>query len=144
MERAIERTLEELGPAQGGEVSLSLVTDSEIRELNRAFRGIDRVTDVLSFAQREGAAGPVPPEAPEPLGDVVIAIPRARRQAQEYGHALEREVAFLAVHGTLHLLGYDHEEPLDEEEMNRWAERILGELELSRGADPSPSPPGTL
>lgn len=143
MERAIERTLESLGPPGGAEVSLSLVSDTEIRGLNRSFRGIDRVTDVLSFAQREGEGPPVPAtDGPEALGDVVIAIPRARRQALEYGHSLEREVAFLAVHGTLHLLGQDHQEPAEEEEMNRWTERILSELDLQRLPDPSPSPPG--
>lgn len=140
VERAIERTLEALGPPTGAEVSLSLVSDAEIRGLNRIWRGIDRVTDVLSFAQREGE-GLVGPDSdgPEALGDVIIAIPRARRQAREYGHGLVREVAFLAVHGTLHLLGLDHQESAGEEEMNNWTERILSELGLQRSPDPSPS-----
>lgn len=139
MEAAIELTLSRLGPPGGAEVSLSLVSDREMRELNRAYRGRDRVTDVLSFPQREGEELAGPGDVPEPLGDVVIAVGRARRQAREYGHSLEREMAFLAVHGTLHLLGLDHGDAAGEEEMNGWAERILAEIGLQR-PEPSGSP----
>ena len=87
------------------ELSLLLVSDREMHRLNHAWRGKDRPTDVLAFAQAEGPGG-----APEGLlGDVVISVDTARRQAIELGHSPGREAARLLVHGLLHLLGYDHE-----------------------------------
>ena len=87
------------------ELSLVLVSDREMRALNRRWRGRDRPTDVLSFAQREGPGG-----APDGvLGDVVISVAPARRQAAERGSTLAREADRLLIHGVLHLLGYDHE-----------------------------------
>ncbi len=77
-----------------------------MRSLNRRFRGIDRTTDVLSFSLREGAFGGLRPNA---LGDIVISVPRAERQAREAGHPLGREIEILLIHGLVHLLGYDHE-----------------------------------
>jgi len=87
------------------ELSILLCGDEEIRELNRVYRNKDRATDVLSFAQQEGPAGHLHPEI---LGDVVISLPTALRQAERRGVALMEEVLFLLVHGVLHLLGHEH------------------------------------
>ncbi len=87
------------------------VGDRAMRTLNRRYRGKDKTTDVLSFSMREGA---FPRVQPEVLGDIVIAVPTAARQAAEAGHALGREIEVLLVHGLLHLLGYDHERSGDE------------------------------
>jgi len=91
---------------QQAELSLLLCGDQEMRELNRQYRGRDRSTDVLAFSQQEG---PGPEQRPPLLGDVVICVDQARRQAGRGQRALERELLLLLVHGTLHLLGYEHE-----------------------------------
>ena len=110
------------------EVSVSFVSDDEIRGLNRDYRGKDAVTDVLSFpVGDEFLMGPE-----RPLGDIVICIDVARRQAEEYGHSLERELAFLVAHGMLHLLGFDHETPEDEAAMRATQDEILGRLGIHR------------
>lgn len=88
------------------EVSVLFTGERAMRTLNRRYRGIDRPTDVLSFSFREGSTPRVPNE---PLGDIVIAVPVAVRQARNEGHALHREIGRLLVHGLLHLIGYDHE-----------------------------------
>ncbi len=117
-----------------GEVSVSFVSDAEIHELNRTYRGVDRPTDVLSFALREGEdILPEPEDGAEMLGDIVISIPTAVRQAEEYGHSVEREVGFLLVHGFLHLLGYDHEDEESEREMFGLQDEVLEKLGLTRG-----------
>jgi probable rRNA maturation factor len=103
------------------ELSILLVSDAEIRRLNRAWRGKDRATDVLSFAQREGAGG-----APDGLlGDVVISVDTAKRQAAARGATLPREGERLLIHGLLHLLGYDHERSAAEARRMRARERTL-------------------
>lgn len=96
------------------ELSVALTDDATIQALNRDYRGVDHPTDVLSFAQREGE-GADPEDAV--LGDVVISLDTAQRQADERGHALSTEVRILLVHGFLHLLGFDHENPEDREKM---------------------------
>lgn len=83
-----------------------MTDDSEIHQLNREYRGVDRPTDVLSFSQQEGG---FPSVAPDLLGDVVISVDAAKKQAGEQGHSLEEELFILLAHGILHLLGYDHE-----------------------------------
>ncbi len=88
------------------ELSVLFVGDRAMRTLNHEWRHIDRTTDVLSFSQREGRFAEIRPEL---LGDIVISVPRAERQAREAGHTLTREIERLLVHGLLHLLGYDHE-----------------------------------
>ena len=97
--------LEALSPQT--EVDITLVDDAAIHELNRTYRGIDRPTDVLSFALDEGEEEPEvdDDEIEHLLGDVIISAPTAVRQGEEYGHGLEREMTYLAVHGMLHLLG---------------------------------------
>lgn len=130
---ACQAVLESEGMA-GWEMTLTFVSGQRIRALNRAYRGLDRATDVLSFSQREGGGPEAPPGMPALLGDVVVALPVAARQARAFGHGLEREAAFLAVHGTLHLLGYDHETAQDEATMMGKAEAVLGRLGLVREA----------
>jgi probable rRNA maturation factor len=116
---------------QDGELSVLLTDDRTVQELNRVYRGKDRPTDVLSFSQRDGEN---PQEWDSLLGDVIISVEQARRQAQEYGHSMEREVAFLTVHGVLHLLGWDHEDPEDERRMMAKTEEILSTVGLTREA----------
>jgi probable rRNA maturation factor len=114
----------------GGELSIALVDDDEIRSLNARWREIDRPTDVLAFAQREGDEhGPS-----ELLGDVVISVPTAKRQAVERGHSLDREIAELLVHGLLHLLGYDHERsPSEARRMFRRQREVLAAIGVDDG-----------
>lgn len=129
--RAVRQTLAEVGEPDDTEVSVLLTDDATIQELNRTYRGLDRPTDVLSFAQREGEGS----RSDDPvLGDIVISVERAEEQADAYGHSLAREVGFLAVHGCLHLLGWDHEEPADEAAMMAKTEEILGAIGLQRPA----------
>ncbi len=100
-----------------------LVDDSVMRELNRAYRNIDRTTDVLAFALNEGD---FPDPNPEMFGDIVVSVETAVRQAAAAGHSTEQELACLLVHGALHLLGYDHEGPRDNaERMARRESEIL-------------------
>jgi probable rRNA maturation factor len=97
-----------------GQLSLILVSDRQIRKLNREWREKDMATDVLSFPLQ---MDPPPAELPWEIGEIVISVERASEQAQNYGHDLSRELAFLFAHGLLHVLGFDHETPDDEQEM---------------------------
>lgn len=122
-----------------GEVALTFTDDDAIRELNRTYRGIDRPTDVLSFPMRERLDEEpdiVWPEGEDAgddsLGDIVISVPRAKAQSEEYGHSLEREIGFLFVHGFLHLIGYDHDNEETEAAMFSKQETILAEVGLTR------------
>ena len=121
------------GPA-AAEVSVSLVDDARIHELNLEYRRIDRPTDVLSFAMREECADepPVVGLEDEVLGDIVISVERAKVQAVDYNHSFRRELVYLAVHGTLHLLGYDHEQEEDRVLMREKEEEVMGQLNLRR------------
>ncbi len=112
------------------EVSLALVDDIYIHSLNKQYRGVDSPTDVLSFSMQEGE--PMPGEEETILGDVVISLQAAERQAKEYGHSFRREAAYLAVHGVLHLLGYDHRGEEDRLVMRRKEDQLLKDLGLSR------------
>ncbi len=129
--KVIQKALAVHGRA-GDEVSVILVDDQYIRELNRDYRGVDRPTDVLSFALDEGEEMPDVAEENHLLGDIYISLDTAKRQAEEYGHSLEREIAFLALHGVLHLLGYDHMEETETKAMREQEKRILEELNISR------------
>ncbi len=125
--------LEGVDPA--AEAGLTLVDDAAIQEFNRTYRGIDAPTDVLSFALDEtGPDEPAcnVPEAGRLLGDIIVAVPAAVRQAERYGHSLARELAFLAVHGFLHLLGYNHDNEADAARMEARQEAILARMELER------------
>ena len=105
--------------------SLILTDDEEVHYLNKTYRNIDRTTDVLSFALNDGGAFPGPINV---LGDIYISIPKMKEQAKEYGHSEKRELSFLAVHGLLHLLGYDHTlGEKEEKEMFDLQKEILNE-----------------
>jgi probable rRNA maturation factor len=108
---------------------LTLTGDAHLREYNRRYRGLDEPTDVLAFAAQEEPRDQrfqAPPGTEDWLGDIVISLPRARRQAREAGHPVNDEVRLLAVHGFLHLLGYDHQGPVEETAMSALTDRILG------------------
>ncbi len=132
--RVVEQVLLKEGVAGPTRVAVHLVSDETIRELNRRYRGIDRVTDVLSFplAERGGAPFVLPPRAPLDLGDVVVSYPTAVQQASQYGHSIERELGYLVAHGVLHLLGYDHETEADRKVMREREEAALAAVGLAR------------
>ena len=117
-----EASLNEEKHSTDAEVSLSLVTNEEIQQINKKFRKIDRPTDVLSFPSLEE----------EFLGDIIISIEKATEQANEYGHSLERELGFLVAHSMLHLMGYDHMDEPSEKEMFEKQETILNRCSLKR------------
>ncbi|CAM4330499.1 MAG: rRNA maturation RNase YbeY [Paenibacillus macerans] len=142
----LDRVLQIAGETEGiteGEVALTFVDDAAIHELNRDYRGIDRPTDVLSFAMNESLD-----EEPEivyeleedeelddltdVLGDIIISVEKAKAQSEEYGHSIEREIGFLFVHGFLHLLGYDHQDAASEAEMMGKQEAALAKVGLTR------------
>lgn len=117
------------------EISLSIVTNDEIHDINKQFRNIDSPTDVLSFPQltfEKGEEADVNENGEIVLGDIIISIDRAKEQAEEYGHSLKRELAFLSVHSMLHLMGYDHMVPEEEEDMFRRQKEILIEAGIPR------------
>lgn len=110
---------------RGCELTLMLTDDARMRDLNRTWRGIDKPTDVLSFP---GDDGFVPPEEPLPLGDIVLARETMLRDAEALGRSLPHHFSHIAVHGVLHLLGWDHEEEDEAEEMEAQERRILQAL----------------
>ena len=116
------------------EMSVTFVSNEEIKRINHEFRNKDEVTDVLSFPQEELGDGEIEivGDIPVHLGDVIISLDVVKKQAEEYEHSLEREIAFLAVHGFLHLIGYDHETIEEEKEMFKRQENILQEFGLRR------------
>lgn len=121
--------LEAEGVAPPYEVSL-VFTDSEtVRRLNRDYRQVDAPTDVLAFYMLppDGTKDPfvLPPDGITRLGEVIVSCPQAVRQARDEGHPVERELALLIIHGILHLLGYDHEEPAEEMEMRQREKELL-------------------
>lgn len=173
LERAVKTVLSLHGGVADAQVGVTLVDDDAIRQLNQRFRGIDRPTDVLSFPMidygdgYEQGADPWEEDASlqlekDPLtgevmlGDLVISMPTADRQARQFGHSPARELAYLTVHGMLHLLGYDHETDEDKALMRSLEEKTLLALglprtalvtegalaELTRGADDAASPHG--
>ena len=106
-------------------VSVSFVDADEIKQLNNDYRGVDKVTDVLSFPMEE-----VDGRGVDLLGDVIICVSMAKEQAIEFGHSTEREITYLTVHSFLHLLGYDHEEDEDKSEMRLLEKEIMAELKI--------------
>ena len=138
----LEKALKHLNqPSELLEMTLSIVSPEQIRELNNQFRDVDAVTDVLSFPTCDnptrGAITVVCEEInPETdlcnIGDVIICMERAKEQANEYGHSLKRELAFLALHGMLHLLGYDHIQEDDEKQMFTLQNEILTQAGINR------------
>lgn len=117
------------------EISLSFVTNSEIHKINKQFRNIDRETDVLSFPQLTFEEGEIPEKNENGeiiLGDIIISVEKAKAQAEEYGHSLEREIAFLTAHSMLHLMGYDHMTEEDEKEMFGRQRAIMENIGIGR------------
>lgn len=122
------------------EMSVTFMNNAEIREINRDYRNKDQATDVISFALEDEGEGELAIifdedeafDLPRNIGDIMISVERAKEQAQEYGHSFDRELGFLAVHGFLHLNGYDHMTPEDEKEMFTLQEDILTAYGLKR------------
>ena len=117
------------------EISVSIVDNEEIREINRQFRSIDRATDVLSFPMltfAEGEEAEVNENDEIVLGDIIISLERAKEQAEEYGHSYERELLYLFVHSILHLLGYDHMEEEEKRQMRIREEYVMEKIGLTR------------
>ena len=129
LNEVINHTLEEMA-AKGAIFTIIFVTPEEIHELNKQYRGVDRVTDVISFALED--AHDVSLTDVRVLGDIYICIDRMKEQAIEYGHSETRELSFLTVHGLLHLLGYDHQTKEDEEIMFGLQRKILSDLNINR------------
>ena len=157
LHEVIEAAAKYLNLPEGIELDLSIVSNEEIQVLNRDYRGLDKPTDVLSFALTEVSSEydvdfahlDLTDEAeetedleetefedeeaiPQHLGDIIISYPLAQEQAQDYGHSLDRELAFLAVHGFLHLNGYDHQTEEEAQEMFRIQEEVLTTYGLTR------------
>lgn len=140
--RCIIAALEEEGVNCACEINVLITDDEGIRAINKAYRNIDKATDVLSFPMFQLTPGVLPESWEEfrdvetdlvPLGDMAISIERAKQQAREFGHSVKREAGYLTIHSILHLLGYDH---VDEGEMKRQMrareEAIAAKLELYR------------
>ncbi|RID89460.1 rRNA maturation RNase YbeY [Peribacillus asahii] len=122
---------------EGTELSVTFVDNARIREINKEYRNKDAATDVISFALEEMGEEEVEiigADMPRVLGDIIISIERTKEQAEEYGHSFDRELGFLALHGFLHLLGYDHMTESDERVMFTKQKDILDEYGLSREA----------
>ena len=141
LRRVISAALEAEGMDLPCEINVLLTNDEGIHQVNLDMRGVDRPTDVLSFPMFDLSPGEKPEEEHEdpdtglvPLGDMCISLERAAAQAEEYGHSVERELSYLAVHSVLHLLGYDHmdEGPM-KAQMRRREEHILEGLGIRRG-----------
>ena len=133
---AVRRAVETVGRlygAEDAEISVTLTDDAHIHALNRAYRNVDRPTDVLSFALTESKEPEIiGADGGAVLGDLVISLERAAAQAEEYGHGMLRELSFLTVHGMLHLLGYDHMEEEERLEMEEEQRYVMEELGIQR------------
>jgi len=134
----VQKILEHAAKEEGlgdSEVSVTFVTNEMIRDINREYRGKDQPTDVISFAMEElgeGETAIIGSPEPRMLGDIIISLDRTKEQAADYGHSFERELGFLAIHGFLHLLGYDHMTEEDEKKMFSRQEEILVSLGITR------------
>ncbi len=137
LQSLVEKTLLAENVPSNVEISLVITGQDRVRELNRQYRGKDQPTDVLSFAlteqpgEEEPAAFIGPPDGLLHLGEVIISYPQAVLQAGEHGQSIQREIMILVVHGVLHILGYDHEQPDQEPIMTAREKEIRKELELS-------------
>jgi probable rRNA maturation factor len=129
LRKVVAETLAAHGVDSPVELGLVITDDQVVQELNRSYRGLDATTDVLAFALWEQSQDfATPPNGIVHLGEVFISCPQAERQAKEQGHPLERELALLAIHGVLHLLGYDHEDPDEEQKMRAMEEKLLASV----------------
>ncbi|API90570.1 MULTISPECIES: rRNA maturation RNase YbeY [Virgibacillus] len=137
IQRLITFAASKEGVTQQAEVSINFVNNKEIQELNRNYRQKNTPTDVLSFPMQELGEGEeevniLDEDLPILLGDIVISVDKAKEQAEAYHHSLERELTFLALHGFLHLLGYDHLSEEDEKRMFSRQDEILGAFGIER------------
>lgn len=140
LETAVEYSLAQEGFATPSEIDVLLVDDERIREINREQRNLDKPTDVLSFPLVDMVDGEIRSNEGDfdldeellLLGDIVISVEKALHQAEEYGHSIERELAFLVTHGVFHLLGYDHMTEEEEKRMIGKQESVLIAMNLSR------------
>ncbi|MED0659124.1 rRNA maturation RNase YbeY [Bacillus smithii] len=135
VEQLLQFASEKEGIQEESEVSVTFVDNQRIQEINRDYRHKDQPTDVISFALEETDEEEVEiigEDMPRVLGDIIISVPKAREQAHDYGHSFQRELGFLAVHGFLHLLGYDHMTEEDEKIMFSRQREILNEYGLKR------------
>lgn len=131
---ALSDKLNELGVNKNDfdfEVDINYISGKEIKELNKNYRKVDKETDVLSFPMIDFNIEKIT-ERYNMLGDIVICKEIAKSQAKKYGHSVQREICFLALHGFLHLLGYDHIEKIDEEKMTKKANEILDKYKVKR------------
>ncbi len=129
--RCCHAVLELEGFKESAEISVTFTTNEEIRKLNAQYRGIDSETDVLSFPMGENGVYDTNLETgAKILGDVVISMEKATEQAEAFGHSLQREVGYLTAHSVLHLLGYDHIEPLEKVRMREKEEQVMEALGL--------------
>ncbi|MEK4222972.1 rRNA maturation RNase YbeY [Bacillus sp. FSL W8-0223] len=135
VEQLLQFASEKEGIQEESEVSVTFVDNQRIQEINRDYRHKDQPTDVISFALEETDEEEVEiigEDMPRVLGDIIISVPKAREQAHDYGHSFQRELGFLAVHGFLHLLGYDHMTEEEEKIMFSRQREILNEYGLKR------------
>ncbi len=124
--RLAGRVLASEGVQPGAELSVRITDDETIRDLNKRFRDVDEPTDVLSFGLEGSEEFATPQNSHRQLGEVVISFTTAQKQAEEAGHAVDRELLHLLVHGILHILGFDHETPDETREMHAKEEDLLG------------------
>ena len=139
IEEVIQKVCDEVSRVYGledDELSILLCDNKKIHELNNEYRGIDRPTDVLSFALNEGDDYEGSEEEHHLLGDMILSLERAHEQAIEYGHSFERELAYLTTHSCLHILGYDHMTDEDKKEMRTEEEFVLSNLGYVREDQP--------
>lgn len=139
VEAIIQTVCDEVSRVYGleeDELSILLCNNDKIQELNREYRGIDRATDVLSFALNEGFDYNDSNNESHLLGDMIISLEKTREQAIEYGHSFERELAYLTTHSCLHILGYDHMNDEDKKEMRIEEEFVLSNLGYVREDQP--------
>ena len=129
VKKIVRQILKAEGVAPPYEVSLVFADSETVKQLNRDYRGVDEPTDVLAFymlPQKEADSSfALPPDGVTRLGEVIISYPQAVEQAREQGHSTEKELALLVIHGILHLLGYDHEEPKEEAKMRTREKELL-------------------
>ena len=123
----VDKVFKEVGVKDDYYIDVSIVDNDRIHEITTTYRGIDRPTDVISFAFYDDEEEKINEDAPNSLGSIIISYQKAEEQAKDYGHSLNREMSFLFVHGLLHLLGYDHMKKEDEEVMFALQDKILGE-----------------
>ncbi len=135
MNRALDEALAKEGVyGDRGQVSLTIVSLEEIQQLNREYRQVNRVTDVLSFPQYV-SPDEIPADSMYLLGDVVICMEQAVKQAEEYGHSIQRELVYLFVHSIFHLFGYDHMEEEEKQAMREAEEAVMKQIGLEREQD---------